>query len=236
MKFEKMSVAGIARWAPGGPMRQWCLRRQARQFEQKHLQRLCRVLRRVYRRHEATECAARQLRGVQRVLQARATSLAHWNARGRYKRYCWSLEGRFRRALCKQKNRQASELQRLVAAARRIANQQKAGVQRVLAHRLRKRFEKSVVGQVTAGKMQDLIGCSLVQLRLRLEAQFLPGMTWENRGYYGWHIDHIRPISSFDLRDPEERRKCFHYTNLQPLWASDNLCKSKKWLDPVSQG
>jgi hypothetical protein len=53
-------------------------------------------------------------------------------------------------------------------------------------------------------------------------------MTWQNYGYYGWHIDHIKPCASFDLRKPSEQRKCFHYSNLQPLWAKDNLQKSDK--------
>jgi hypothetical protein len=58
-------------------------------------------------------------------------------------------------------------------------------------------------------------------------------MTWENHGRYGWHIDHIRPCASFDLADPEQQRKCFHYTNLQPLWASENMRKGDKW-EPVA--
>jgi hypothetical protein len=51
-------------------------------------------------------------------------------------------------------------------------------------------------------------------------------MTWENHGQYGWHIDHIRPVSSFSA---EEIMQVNHYTNLQPLWASDNIKKSNKW-------
>ena len=77
-------------------------------------------------------------------------------------------------------------------------------------------------------KTFDLIGCSIVDLRIHFEKQFQTGMTWENHGYYGWHIDHIRPISSFDLTDPEQQKLCFHYSNLQPLWAKDNLKKAAK--------
>ena len=53
-------------------------------------------------------------------------------------------------------------------------------------------------------------------------------MSWENYGYYGWHIDHIIPCSKFDLSKLEEQKKCFHFTNLQPLWALDNIKKSNK--------
>ena len=52
------------------------------------------------------------------------------------------------------------------------------------------------------------------------------GMTWENYGE--WHLDHMRPCASFNLEDPEEQKKCFHWTNLQPLWAKDNLAKSDR--------
>jgi hypothetical protein len=75
----------------------------------------------------------------------------------------------------------------------------------------------------------DLLGCSIYELKNYLEKQFQPGMTWENYGFYGWHIDHIVPCSSFDLTDIDQQKKCFHYTNLQPLWASDNLRKSDKF-------
>jgi hypothetical protein len=75
-----------------------------------------------------------------------------------------------------------------------------------------------------------LIGCTTKELRNHLEAQFIDDMSWDNYGYYGWHIDHIIPCACFDLSDPEQQRQCFHYTNLQPLWAEDNLRKSDKIL------
>ena len=59
-------------------------------------------------------------------------------------------------------------------------------------------------------------------------------MSWDNWSIKGWHIDHIRPCSSFDLSDPTQQKECFHYTNLQPLWASENLKKNNKWVsDPI---
>jgi hypothetical protein len=55
-------------------------------------------------------------------------------------------------------------------------------------------------------------------------------MTWENYGFYGWHVDHVVPLSSFDLTKAEEQLKAFHYTNLQPLWAKENISKGAKVL------
>lgn len=68
-----------------------------------------------------------------------------------------------------------------------------------------------------------LVGCTMLELRSHLERQFKDGMSWDNHG--DWHIDHIKPCVAFDLTDPEQQRECFHYTNLQPLWASENQSK-----------
>ena len=53
-------------------------------------------------------------------------------------------------------------------------------------------------------------------------------MSWNNYGK--WHVDHIRPCIDFDLSKPEEQQKCFHYTNLQPLWAEENMRKHYKFV------
>jgi hypothetical protein len=75
----------------------------------------------------------------------------------------------------------------------------------------------------------ELLGCSLDELLKHLEKQFVKGMNWKNYGNL-WHIDHIIPCASFDLAYPEQQKKCFHYTNLQPLWAIDNIRKRDKIL------
>lgn len=79
-----------------------------------------------------------------------------------------------------------------------------------------------------AAKTTHLVGCDAAELMRHLEAQFQPGMNWENYGYRGWHIDHIRPCASFDLTDPAQQRECFHFTNLQPLWAEQNIRKGAR--------
>ena len=76
------------------------------------------------------------------------------------------------------------------------------------------------------GKTLELLGCSLKELMSHLEARFTKGMSWDNYGE--WHIDHILPCNSFDLTEQEEQELCFHYTNMQPLWASDNIRKGDR--------
>jgi len=75
-------------------------------------------------------------------------------------------------------------------------------------------------------KTIDLLGCSPAECRKYLEFLWTEGMSWGNHAVDGWHIDHIIPCKSFNLTDPEQQKLCFHYTNLQPLWAKDNLDKS----------
>jgi hypothetical protein len=87
-----------------------------------------------------------------------------------------------------------------------------------------------------AYKTHQLIGCTIPELMAHLESQFQEGMTWQNRGRNGWHVDHIIPCAAFDLTDPEQQRQCFHYTNLQPLWEADNIRKGAKMPDSLPEG
>ncbi len=77
-------------------------------------------------------------------------------------------------------------------------------------------------------KTFEIVGCSAELLKEHIEKQFKEGMSWDNYGLYGWHIDHIIPLSSATTE--EEVYKLCHYTNLQPLWAKENLTKSNKIL------
>lgn len=94
----------------------------------------------------------------------------------------------------------------------------------------RKRVWDAMKGIVKSARSQELLGASADFVRGYIESQFTDGMTWDNYGYNGWHVDHIKPCSSFDLNDPVQQRECFHYTNLQPLWAADNFKKSDAFL------
>jgi len=81
-------------------------------------------------------------------------------------------------------------------------------------------------GASKTGKTVEMLGCSIQEFRAHLTAQFKDGMSWENYGE--WEIDHIKPCRAFDLRDPEQQKLCFHYSNLQPMWADENKRKSDK--------
>jgi hypothetical protein len=97
-------------------------------------------------------------------------------------------------------------------------------------NRLRARFNSMLKTFRKSASFHETLGCDRSTLIYHLEAQFQPGMTWENMGE--WHIDHIRPCKSFDLSDPDQQRACFHYTNLQPLWAADNMRKGARVVEP----
>jgi len=97
---------------------------------------------------------------------------------------------------------------------------------------LRKRFGETVKKEYRKGKIVDLLGCSVEEFKKYLETKFKEGMSWNNYGLRGWHIDHIIPCSKFDLIKEEEQKKCFHFSNLQPLWWNENLSKGNRLLEP----
>lgn len=94
-----------------------------------------------------------------------------------------------------------------------------------LRHRVRAAILRFNDGIKVSSAIKDL-GCSIEELKFYLESKFQEGMSWDNYG--SWHIDHIKPLSGFNLSDPEDFSKACHYTNLQPLWAKDNIRKGKK--------
>jgi len=104
-----------------------------------------------------------------------------------------------------------------------------AEYRRILA-RMHRAMKKHLAGRrvTTASTIVQLLGCDWLVFIAHIESQFQPGMTWENHGHSGWHFDHIVPLSSFDLTDEEQRKKGCHYTNVQPLWAADNIRKGGK--------
>ena len=100
-----------------------------------------------------------------------------------------------------------------------------------LTHNLRTAMNIAFKNNAKSGRTIELLGCSIEELKNHLERLFPPGMSWGNYGRYGWHIDHIIPLSYFDMSDPEQQKRAWHYTNLQPLWAQDNIRKKNKIIE-----
>lgn len=97
-----------------------------------------------------------------------------------------------------------------------------------LSRRLRARLNLAVRNNYIGGKAVTELGCSIADFKKYLESLFEGDMSWENYGPKGWHIDHIKPLSSFDLNNEYELKQACHYSNLRPLWWQDNLRKSNK--------
>jgi hypothetical protein len=93
---------------------------------------------------------------------------------------------------------------------------------------LRNRIRNALKGNYKSGSAIKDLGCSIEYLKNYLESKFQEGMSWENWAHDGWHIDHIKPLASFDLSDRIQFLQACNYTNLQPLWAKDNIAKSDK--------
>ena len=106
----------------------------------------------------------------------------------------------------------------------------KDNIQFRIGKNLRRRLRNTLNNKTKSGSAVKDLGCTIESFKAYLESKFQPGMTWNNYGYDGWHIDHIKPLSSFDLTDRNQFLEACHYTNLQPLWAHDNLTKSDKLI------
>lgn len=109
----------------------------------------------------------------------------------------------------------------------------KTDVEYKLIENLRSRLHRAIKKGWKSGHTLELLGCSLDELKVHLEQQFEPGMTWDNYGK--WQIDHIIPCNYFDLTKEENQRICFNYRNLQPLWAEENNKKKAKVPENVEE-
>lgn len=90
---------------------------------------------------------------------------------------------------------------------------------------IRRSMWASLKGQKGGHKWEALVGYTVHELKAHLEGLFAEGMSWENYGLHGWHIDHIKPLSSFSEDDIME---AWRLENLQPLWSWDNWSKGSK--------
>lgn len=111
----------------------------------------------------------------------------------------------------------------------------KARESRDPAYALLRRVGSRVAAAVATAKARKsrktirLLGCSPYALTMHIESMFRDGMTWANRSE--WHLDHVIPLAAFDLHDSQQQAKAFHYSNLQPLWARENMSKGARLPD-----
>lgn len=177
----------------------------------------------------AKECA---LCGKQFSRQAGESSIS-WGKRKYCSKSC--VQKRHDRTPARQEKRkrfQQSDRGREVSREY-VKNRRNDDVQYLLASKLRSRLWSALKGKgVKSGSAIRDLGCSLAELKRHLECKMLPCMKWENYGKKSgkmcWHIDHITPLSAFDLTKRDEFLKANHYTNLQPMCYVENLRKSAK--------
>lgn len=154
---------------------------------------------------------------------------SHKDAIKQYKKD-WAKANKERIALLKKIH--YSENKEEIIEQKRIYNNEKRAtdVAYRLKANLRSRLNVALKRQKKSGSSIKDLGCSAEFLKKYLESKFVEGMSWENygRGLGKWNIDHIQPLSNFNLSDPLQVAAVCHYTNLQPLWFEDNLKKSNK--------
>lgn len=123
-----------------------------------------------------------------------------------------------------------------VKVTQRLREKRRADKSFAMLHTIRCRLA-SLIGDAKAktgkstgksARTLELLGCSVTDLMIYLESKFESGMTWANHGVGAskWQIDHIMPCAIFDLTRPDHQRRCFHFSNLQPMWASENARKN----------
>jgi len=97
---------------------------------------------------------------------------------------------------------------------------------------LRNRLYSAIKNEWKKESSTEILGCSIKEFKIYLEKQFLPEMSWENHGEI-WEIDHIIGCVNFNMESIEEQKKCFHYTNMQPLFKTSDIAKSFGYIDHI---
>lgn len=104
-------------------------------------------------------------------------------------------------------------------------NKMKSDINFKIASGLRGRLHRAIKGKSKELKATELLGCSIEEFKNYISSKFEPGMSWDNYGLYTWHIDHCIGVNNFDLTDIEQVKKCFHYSNMSPRWATTKVAR-----------
>lgn len=156
---------------------------------------------------------------------AKKAYMAEWRKKNKERRREYQQSIQERRNELARKNHAANPEKRKAYFRKKLATdpKYKMGVT------LRRRVLRAVKRKTSRPRTIEMLGCTIVEFMKHIESLWKPGMTWANHGYRGWHIDHVKPCSSFDLTSEREIRKCFHYSNMQPLWMAENFRKGDKY-------
>lgn len=138
--------------------------------------------------------------------------------------YITKLQGVYRR---RRKGGSQYENFKIHVKRRRKFSISPAAINLRLGNNLRNRLNMAIKSKVRVGSAVRDLGCSIAEFRSHIAKQFTKGMTWSNHGE--WHLDHKRPLASFDLANRAQLLQACHYTNYQPLWAKDNLAKGSSY-------
>lgn len=164
----------------------------------------------------------------ERLAKQTPEQLALYNAARREKRAQWTAEQKHRQYLC-HKNWYQKRTPEQRAKERAYEQKRRTEILNVqVACALRWRLNCALRTNSKKGLAVKDLGCSIAQFKAYIESKFQPGMSWSNWSRYGWHLDHVQPLRSFDLSKNSEFRRAAHYTNYQPLWAKDNLSKGAR--------
>jgi len=128
------------------------------------------------------------------------------------------------------KNWKSKNIDRLRAWRREYDKKRRQNPMVRLYHNVSRRINESLKSNKAGRKWEGIVGYTLIKLKNHLENKFQNGMSWDNYGKNGWHIDHIMPRSIFNITSSEceEFKKCWDISNLQPLWEKDNLSKGNR--------
>lgn len=159
------------------------------------------------------------------------------------KEFNWQVKGKgYRQSMCREchkkrsikdyeqyKEKRKESMQKWYQKNKKYKREKRqSDINYRLANAIRAAIWRSLGGNSRSKKWENILGYTLEKLKCHLEAQFKDGMNWSNYGE--WQIDHIKPLSSFDILSTEDNdfKKCWELDNLQPLWAEDNR---RKWAN-----